>query len=100
MKSATKERTAGMLAAALKLAATGSWHSITHESIARSAGVSPSLVKVRLGPIAAVRRAVMREAVKQRVVRVVAEGLAVRDRTALRADPALRLSCGRWVEMA
>ena len=97
MKTTIKERTAEMLRAALDLANVTSWQALTHDSIARKAGVSASLVKVRLGSIATVRQAVMREAVKQRVVRVVAEGLAVRNRTARRADASLRAECGEWV---
>lgn len=99
MKPTTKERAAALLQAALDLAARQGWHSLTHESIATVAGVSPSLVKVRLGTIADVRRAVMRAAVKQRCVRVVAQGLAVNDRAARAADYLLRRDCGRWVEL-
>lgn len=97
MKPTTKERAASLLAAALDLAATRGWQSLTHDSIAAAAGVSPSLVKVRLGTIAALRRAVMQAAVKQREVRVVAQGLAVRDRGARRADAALRQAVADWM---
>lgn len=99
MKTSTKERIAALLATALDLARRKGWHSLTHESVATAAGVSPSLVKVRLGTIASLRRAVMREAVKQRCVRVVAQGLAVNDRAARAADYLLRRDCGRWVEL-
>ena|GEM_PF-2226368 len=100
MKTSTKERAAALLAAALDLARKQGWHSLTHESIAKAADVSPSLVKVRLGTIAALRRAVMREAVRQGVVRVVAEGLVAGDRTARRADAALRSACAEWMVRA
>lgn len=100
MKPTAKERAAALLQAALDLAARKGWHSLTHESIATAAGVSPSLVKLRLGPIGALRRAVMREAVARRRVRVVAQGLAAGDRTARTADAALRRECGDWVEGA
>lgn len=100
MKPATKQRAAELLAGAVGLAEKQGWHSLTHESIAAAAEVSPSLVKVRLGTIVDVRRAVMREAVKQRLPRVVAEGLCARDRTARRADAALRAACGEWVSRA
>ena len=100
MKPTTKQRAADLLQVALGTATSQGWHSLTHESIATVAGVSPSLVKVRLGPIADVRRAVMREAVRQRVLRVVSEGLIAHDRTARRADAALRAECGEWVREA
>lgn len=97
MKPATRDRAASLLAVAVSLAHRKGWHSLTHESIATAAGVSPSLVKLRLGPIGTLRRAVMREAVRQRQVRVVAQGLAAGDRTARTADAALRRECGDWV---
>lgn len=97
MKPSTRERAASLLAAAVSLAHRKGWHSLTHESVATAAGVSPSLVKVRLGTIGALRRAVMREAVKQRRVRVVAQGLAAGDRAARAADAALRRECGELV---
>jgi AcrR family transcriptional regulator len=100
MKPATKQRAAALLQAALHAANTHGWHTLTHESIAAQAEVSPSLVKVRLGTIVEVRRAVMRAAVKQRVLRVVAEGLIDGDRAARRADAALRAECGEWVASA
>jgi hypothetical protein len=97
LKPTTKERADALVTAALRLAERGGLRALTHEAVARQAGVSPSLVKVRMGPIASVRRAVMRAAVERRVVRVVAEGLACRDRVARTADAALRQACAQWV---
>lgn len=100
MKPTTKQRAADLLAAALAHAAVAGWHSLTHDSVAAAAGVSPSLVKVRLGAADAMRRAVMREAVKRRDAAIVAQGLAVRDRTARRADEMLRIAASEWVRKA
>lgn len=96
----TADRTRDLLAVALRLAAAEGWRKLTRESIARSAGVSPALVTLRLGTADAIRRSVMRAAVRDRCVAVVAEGLALRDKQALRADESLRLKCAAWVSAA
>lgn len=100
MKPTTKQRAAELLSVALKLAARDGWHSLTHDSVAAAAGVSPSLVKVRLGTAATMRKAVMRMAVRLRCYTVVAQGLAVRDRTARKADHMLRIEASDWVRRA
>lgn len=83
-------RTEQLLAAALRVAASTGWRQMTREGIAEAAGVSPALVSVRLGTMDALRRSVMRAAIKQRVLPIVAEGLVARDRHALAADDELR----------
>ncbi len=86
----TTVRTEQLLAAALAEAQRCGWRQMTREGIASAAGVSPGLVSARLGTMDALRRSVMRQAIKQRVLRIVAEGLVARDRHALAADEALR----------
>lgn len=100
MKTATKERVAAMMAAALAISECRGWATLTHEAVARQIGVSPSLVKVRFGSADALRRAVMRAAVRERRVGVVAQGLAVANRDARRADEALRGECADWMLQA
>lgn len=84
------ERADMLLQTALELAARNGWRTLTHAAVAQAAGVSPGLVVARLGTKPQMLRDVMRAAVRQRVARVVAEGLALRDRQALKADAALR----------
>jgi AcrR family transcriptional regulator len=96
-RSAPADRTRELLAVALELAATRGWRSITRDDIAVAAGVSPALVSARLGTMDALRRSVMRHAVVQRCVPVVAQGLAVKDRQAMRADETLRAAAAQWV---
>lgn len=91
------DRTRELLAVALKLAAAEGWRSLTRDGIARAAGVSYALVTHRLGSMDAIRRSVMRAAVRERCVAVVAQGLAVRDRQAMRADDELRALAAAWV---
>lgn len=94
------DRTRQLLDVALRLAAGEGWRCITHDSIAVAAGVSRSLVVARLGTMDQVRRSVMRAAVRERCVRVVAEGLAASDKHACKADADLRALAGEWVRGA
>lgn len=91
-------RTAELLKVALNLAAAEGWRTLTRDRIAQVAGVSPALVSVRLGTMEALRRSVMRAAVKDRVVAVVAEGLLVGDKQARKADTSLRELCKAWMD--
>ena len=95
-----KQRTRELLAVALDMAVTNGWASLTHAGVAAQSGASKGLVVARLGTMAEMRRSVMRAAVAQRVVSVVAEGLAAGDRHARRADEALRVACGERVRTA
>lgn len=90
-------RTEQLLDAALKLAAAEGWSNLTRDGIARMAGVSNALVTHRLGTMDAIRRSVMRAAVRTRCVAVVAEGLALKDKQAGKADAELRELAAAWV---
>lgn len=92
-----RDRTDALLTTALHLAAAHGYATLTRESIALAAGVSPALVSARLGTMDAMRRSVMRAAVARGCVAVVAQGLAVRDRWALRADDELKARAAAWV---
>ena len=95
-----KARTVELLATSLRLARTHGWHSLTHASVAAAAGVSVGLVVARLGTMDALRRSVMRAAVRDRCAAVVAQGLAVGDKHARRADEALRAEAADRVRAA
>lgn len=90
MSEHTKNVTVALLSAALKLAATKGYNRITRDEIAQAAGVSPALVSARLGTMDAMRRSVMRAAIRERVLPVVAQGIVARDKHALAADVELR----------
>lgn len=90
MTEHVKERTAALLAAALQAALAHGWGKVTREQIAAQAGVSPALVSARLGTMDAMRRSVMRAAVRQRCLPVIAQGLVARNAHALAADAGLR----------
>lgn len=90
-------RSSQLLDVAVNLAAANGWQALTREGIAKAAGVSPGLVSARLGTMEALRRSVMRAAVRQRIVRVVAEGLVAGDKHAAKADPELKALAAAWV---
>lgn len=93
-------RTEALLQAALKLAEKEGWRTLTRDAVAAAAGVSGALVTVRLGTMDSLRRMVMRAAVRQRCVAVVAEGLVVGSPHARKADEALRLAAQAWMVRA
>lgn len=84
------DRKQSILNAALKLSETTGYMHITREAIALEADCSPGLVSRYLGTMANMRRDVMRAAVKQRNLAVVAQGLAARDPHARRAPDDLK----------
>lgn len=97
MRLEPKERTEHLLDAALRLAERSGWQALTRDAIATEAGVSFTLVTHRLGTMDAIRRSVMRHAVVKRCVPVVAQGLALGDAHARRADDELKAACAAWV---
>ena len=84
------ERRAEVLEAAVRAAAAHGWQRMTRDDIARVAGTSPGLVSARLGTMEQLRDLVMREAVKREVLEVVAEGVVMRHRHALKAPEDLQ----------
>lgn len=84
------ERRAEILKAALDLAASVGVDKVTQADVAKRVGVTHTLVIHYFGTVTQLRRDVMRAAVKNRIVAVVARGIALRDPYALKADPALR----------
>lgn len=87
---AAKDRTEQLLEAALAVAERDGFSNLRRDAIAAKAGVNGSLVSLRLGTMDAVRRAVMRRAIKERRLSIVAQGLAIKDRHALKAPQDLR----------
>lgn len=85
-----KDRTNHLISAALAVAARVGYLTMTRDQIATEADCSPGLVSLHLGTMPAMRRLVMRAAVRQGALAVVAQGLAMRDPVALKADAGLR----------
>lgn len=89
-KSVHEARAKELTAVALRMAQEHGLNNITRDQIAKEAGVASGLVSLRLGTMPAMRRTVMRAAVAQGVLEVIAEGLAHRDPHALAAPLELR----------
>ena len=100
MRLDPKKRTEELLDVALRLAEKNGLHALTRDSIAAEAKVSPALVTARLGTMEAMRRSVMRAAIRHRCLRVVAEGIVSGDKHARKADPSLRQAAAEWVGRA
>ena len=86
-----RARVAQILKAALELCGEGAHYvRITRDEIAKKAGIPSSLVAYHCGTMADLRRDIMREAVRVENLAVLAQGLAARDRQALKAPEELR----------
>jgi hypothetical protein len=94
---APKDRADALLSVALRLAAADGWRTLTHDRVAIAAGVSRALVIARLGGADQMRRSIMRAAVRERCVCVVAEGLCLGSPQARGADEALKKAAAAWV---
>jgi len=90
IKLEARERKAQILRAALELAPKIGYSRITREDIAKRAALPPSLISYHLGTMPDLRRHIMREAIRVECLPVIAQGLAVQDRHALKAPPDLR----------
>lgn len=84
-----------ILAAALRLACDVGYTHVTRDDIALAAGCSPALVSEIFGTMVSLRRAMIRAAIANEVLAVVAQGLALRDPHALRAPQELREMAAR-----
>lgn len=83
-------RKAEILGVALILAADCGYMHVTRDAIADAIGVSGPAVQYHFGTMAKLRRSLMRHAVEHRNPRVVAQGLAMNDEQAAKADEKLK----------
>lgn len=81
-----------ILQAAIQVAERDGWSNMTRDAIANHAGVAMGSVNAYYGTLKQLRRAVMRAAVRQQHHRIIAQGLALGDKDALKAP--------RWVREA
>lgn len=79
-----------ILRAALYLAEREGFSTFTRDSVAAKAGCAQGLVNHHYGTMQQLRRAVMGEAIRTRNLKVLAQGLALRDRRAMGAPDALK----------
>lgn len=68
----------------------GGWSSLTRDAVAAKAGCATGLVSKYFGTMICFRRSIMRHAVATRNLSLIAQGVAAGDKSALKADPALK----------
>lgn len=74
-----RERIASILAASLELAKQYGYQNITRDAIASKARMSTGLVSAHMGTMPALRRAIVREAIRVEYLPVIAQAVAMRD---------------------
>ena len=79
-----------ILEAAVLLATASNYAQITRQGIAETAGIAPTLISHHFGTMCQLRRALMRYAVQNEHLAVIAQGLAARDAQAQKASPGLQ----------
>ncbi len=92
------DRREAIMTAALTVATKVGYMTMTRDQIAAEADCSPGLVSAYLGTMPAMRRAVMRAAVTRKVLPVVAQGLAMRDKHAMGAPEGVRAAAVRGLK--
>lgn len=90
MRMKPEARKADILAAALKLSERRGYASITRQEVTEAAGVTGPLVNHYFGTMAQLRRDIIRHAIKEENLRVLAQGLVAGDKYARRAPAKLR----------
>lgn len=84
------ERTHQIITAGLDLAERFGYNKVTRDQLAQATGLASGTINLHFGTMPQFQRAVMRAAIKQRNLRVVAQGLAHRDPIARRAPEELK----------
>lgn len=84
------DRRQQILDAALNVAENIGYRHLTREQVATNAGCAESLVSAYFGTMEKFRRTIMRAAVKNESLPIIAQGLVAGDKHAKKADPQLR----------
>lgn len=84
------DRKSAILEAAVSTAAKIGFANLRLAHVATAAECSNALIVSHFSTVTNLRRAVMRHAIKTKQLRIIAQGIAMDDPTATKADPALR----------
>jgi len=95
-KQSTKSKK-DILEAALQLALEIGYDKLRRDNIVAKAGVSQGLITYHFGTVEKLRREVMREAIRRKLVPIVAHGIAMRDINALKAPLALKRQATKYL---
>ena len=85
-----KDRRDEVMAAAVGLSVTHGYTKVTREMIAKAVGITPQAIQYHIGTMAALRRDVMRKAIADRHLSIIAQGMANKDKVALKAPAELQ----------
>lgn len=85
------DRKQEILNAAIKVAGRpGGWGKLTRDAVAKEAGCAEGLVSKYFGTMITFRRSIMRAAIHDWNLSIIAQGLAAGDKCAQKADPELK----------
>ena len=84
------DRKADLLNAALHLARSQGYRTVTRDAIAEHAGVTPALVSHYLGTMPQLRRAIMSAAIARSELAIIAQGLVAGDSKARAVTPEIK----------
>jgi len=91
MRLKPQDRKNEILTAAIKVAGQpGGWSTLTRDAVAKEARCAVGLVSRYFGTMVCFKRAIMRKAVTDRDLAIIAQGLATRDPSACKADGELK----------
>ena len=85
-----KERRDQLLAVAVELSVKLGYNRVTKEDIAKKAGVTPGLINNYFGTMTKLRRQIIRTAIRDEILEVIAQGLINNDPHAKKADAQLK----------
>lgn len=85
-----RERTELILSAAVDVAKEKGFFNVTRENVATKAGCSVGIITLRFKTMPALRSAVMRRAVRDKVLTIIGQGVAAGDRIASTVPASLR----------
>lgn len=90
-------RKESILDAAMIIAKGRGYRKVTRELVAKAANISPGLVSRYFGTMAQLQRDIIRRAIKDEVLEVVAQGLANGDKHALKASKELKTKAAHFL---
>lgn len=89
-KMSKKDRRESILEIALTLSEKHHYTTVTRNDISDKGGFAPSLIQYHFGTMNQLRRDIIRLAIKNENLVVIAQGLACKDKHALKAHPELK----------
>ena len=90
-------RKAHILAVGVNVAKTAGYHNVTRGMIADAAEISAGLVNVYFDDMQILKDAIMEQAIIQKILEIIAVGLAIKDPIALAAPQKLKDQAAKYI---